>query len=251
MKPLDRRARIAEIIHEQGEMSVEALASAFDVSLETIRRDLGQLAEDGRLRKFHGGARRIRLHTEGSFQERMNEDAEAKRVIARKVTGLVETGDTIFIDTGSTTLVCAETLSRVGKLTVITNSVRIAQVFGAAAADHTVYLLGGTFSADNAETGGPLVLGQIQEFQADHALITVAAIDPDGGAMDSDFDEAQVARAMIGHSRHVFVLASRAKFARKAAFRVCRLDEIDVVVSDGPPPPEICSAMSAADVELR
>lgn len=251
MKPRDRQALIAEIIHERGEMSVDALATTFAVSLETIRRDLGQLAEFGRLQKVHGGARRLRLHAEASFKERMDEDAEAKRAIARKVADLVEPGDTIFIDTGSTTLVCAETLARLGRMTVITNSVRIAQVFGASPSDHTVYLLGGTYSTDNAETVGPLALEQIQGFQADHALLTVAAVDPAVGAMDADFDETQVARAMIANARHVFVLASRSKFVRKAAFRVCRLEEIDVIVSDGEAPPTLLAAAEAAEVEFR
>ncbi|WP_181701642.1 DeoR/GlpR family DNA-binding transcription regulator [Chthonobacter albigriseus] len=251
MRPRQRQARIAEIIWHKGQMSVDALAHTFDVSVETIRRDLGQLAEGGLLQKVHGGAKRLRLHAEGSFQERMAENAQAKRTIAAKMLRLVEPGDTVFIDTGSTTLACAEALSGVERLTVITNSVAIAQVFGASQAGTTVYLLGGAYGNDNGQTVGPLVLDQIQEFQADHAILTVAAIDPAVGAMDSNFDEAQVARAMIGHARNVFVAANLTKFGRKAAFRVCRLEEVDVVVTDGAPDQAHATALAAAGVEIR
>lgn len=250
MKPGQRQARIAEIIWRQGSMSVESLATTFDVSVETIRRDLAQLAEGGVLQKVHGGARRLRLHAEGSFSERMAENAEAKRQIAAKVVDLVEPGDTLFVDTGSTTLACAETLAGVGRLTVITNSIRIAQVFGAAN-DNTVYLLGGAYGHDNGQTVGPLVIDQIREFQADHAILTVAAVEPTVGVMDASLDEAQVARAMVANARNVFVVANLTKFGRKAAFRVCRLEEIDVVVTDGRPEADHLQALQAADVEIR
>lgn len=251
MKPRQRQAQIAEIIGQEGLASVEVLASRFDVSSETIRRDLTQLAEKGVIRKVHGGARRLRLHSEGSFQQRLTESADAKRIIARKLVDLVEPGDTIFIDTGSTTLICAEALAEIPGLTVITNSIRIAQVFGASEGGHSVYLLGGTFSADNGETVGPLVLDQIGSFQADHAILTVAALDGSVGAMDSNFDEAQVARAMIDNARHVFVVASAGKFDRKAAFKVCPLEEIDALVADIQPSPALSAALSGANVEIR
>ncbi|HEV7254718.1 MAG TPA: DeoR/GlpR family DNA-binding transcription regulator [Mesorhizobium sp.] len=251
MRRKDRQARIADVIWRQGQMSVDALAETFAVSPETIRRDLGQLAEGGMLQKVHGGARRPRLHTEGSFGERMAENADAKRAIAQKLLALVEPGDTLFMDTGSTTVFCAEALSRLERLTVITNSVRVAQALGVAGSGSAVYLLGGAYGADNAQTVGPLAIEQIEKFEADHAVLTVAAIDAGAGAMDASFDEAQVARAMIGHAKNLIVVAGGEKFGRKAAFRVCRLDEIDVIVSDAPPSLEHTAALQAAKVELR
>ena len=147
MKPKQRQSQIAAIIGRDGQVSVDALAARFDVSTETIRRDLGQLAEAGVVQKVHGGAKRPRLQSESSFQQRMTENAEGKRAIAGKLLGIVERGDTLFIDTGSTTLACAEELAPTGGMTVITNSLRIAQVFGAAGLENAVYLLGGTYGA--------------------------------------------------------------------------------------------------------
>lgn len=251
MKPKQRRLQILEAVGQQGHLSVEVLAQRFDVSVETIRRDLGQLAESGMLQKVHGGARRLRLHAEGSFDERMAENAGAKQVIAQKLTAIVEPGDTIFIDTGSTTLICAQALAEIERLTVITNSVRIAQVLGKSENNVTVYLLGGTFSHDNGETVGPLVIDQIARFQVDHAVLTVAAINAEVGAMDSNFEEAQVARAMINHSNHTIVLANAEKLGRNAAYRVCRFDEINTIVCDQPPGAEMTATCNMAKVELR
>ena len=250
MKPKDRQTRILGIVARDGAAAVEALAEGFGVSVETIRRDLSDLASTGALHKVRGGARRIRLATEGSFEERRFEEAEAKAAIARTLAGLVEAGDTLFMDTGTTTLACAEELARRDGFTVITNSYHIAQRLGATGR-HKVFVVGGTWHAGNAETVGPLAIEQIGRFQADHAVVGVAAIDAEAGAMDADFDEAQVARAMIGSARRVIVLAHRKKFGRRAAHRVCRLDEIDVLVSDGEPDGTFAAAMAAAAVEVR
>ena len=249
MKPIQRRSKIVETVDSHGAMSVDALASQFAVSPETIRRDLGHLADSGALQKVHGGARPLRLHTEGSFGERMAEDAAAKLVIAGKLAQLVEPGDTVFIDTGSTTVICARPLAAIGHLTVITNSVRVAEII-AQTPTNTVYLLGGAFGGDNGETTGPLVIDQIALFQADHAIITVAAIDADVGAMDADFAEAQVARAMIVASRQTVVLAHGTKLRRKAAFRICRLDQIDVLVCDRKPDCGFLTSLHAAGCAL-
>lgn len=251
MKPKERQAKIAEIVAQQGRMSVEALSAHFGVSAETIRRDLGELAESGTVQKVHGGVKPLKLHLEGSFQERMAEDTAGKRIIARKLLGLVEPGDTIFIDTGSTTLICAEELSVLERLTVITNSVRIAQVFASAGNGASVYLLGGAFNADNGQTIGPIAIEQIASFHADHAILTVAAIDHEVGATDSNFDEARIAQAMAEHSRHVYVVASGAKFGRRAAFGVCPLSKIDVIVSDSNVTTDMRNAMRASNTEMR
>lgn len=251
MKPKQRQSQIAAIIDRDGQVSVDALAVRFDVSTETIRRDLGLLAEAGIVQKVHGGAKRPRLQSESSFQQRMTENAEAKRQIAVKLAGVIERGDTLFIDTGSTTLACAEELAPTGGMTVITNSLRVAQVFGAAGGDNAVYLLGGGYSSDNAETVGPLAIRQVEAFQADYAVLTVAAIDAKAGVMDANFDEAQMARAMIGRARNVVVVADATKFDRRAAFQVCALSDLDLLISNSPPDAMLTASLREAEVTIR
>lgn len=250
MKPKDRQAIILEIVATDGEASVDALAARFDVSAETIRRDLRDLASTGALYKVQGGARRIQLSSEGSFEERRFEQAEAKAAIARTLSREIEPGEKLFLDTGTTTLACAEGLAQIDGLTVVTNSFRIAQRLAGGPGKARIYAIGGAWAADNAETVGPMAIGQISAFQADRAIVGVAALDAEAGAMDADFDEAQIAHAMIGHANQVIVLADSEKFDRRAAYRVCRLADIDVLVCDKHPDGELADALRRAGVEV-
>lgn len=99
-----RREIIVDLVREHGEASVEDLAERFDASRETIRRDLAQLSDRGLVKKVHGGAVRPTLNIEGEFDKRMNENVSAKRAVASAAMRMLEPGDTMFIDTGSTTV---------------------------------------------------------------------------------------------------------------------------------------------------
>lgn len=233
MKPHERQPQIEEIIRREGEVSVERLAARFDVSPETIRRDLGHLAEAGRVQKVHGGARRPFLIREPSHDTRETTAPEAKAAIGRRLAEAVSPGETLFIDTGSTTLAAAEALAAIPGLTVITNSCRLAERLGRAGSDAEIHLLGGRYGADNAQTLGVVAIEHLRAFRADRAVLTVAALDPDLGAMDASLDEAQIARAMIRGARTVTILADATKFGRQAAHAVCGTEEIDLVISDG------------------
>ncbi len=249
MKPEERQRQVAAMIGQEGQLSVEALAGHFGVSAETIRRDLAQLSESGMVQKVHGGARAPRPQGEGSFEERMAEDAAAKRIIAAKVAAMIAPGETLFVDTGSTTLACAETLRATPKLTVITNSVRIARSFGGG--DAQVLLLGGTFACDAAQTLGPETIRQIAEFRADRAILATAALDPEAGVMDSDLEEAHVARAMLARARSTIVVAAASKFGRQAPHRICDFDAVDVLVTETAPPREMARVLDVAGVTMR
>lgn len=250
MKPGERQSRILAFVERDGEVSVPDLADQFGVSAETIRRDLSHLASTGALQKVHGGARRLRLHVEGSFKERMSERAAEKAAIGQMLRKLVEPGDTCFIDTGTTTLACARALADVPDLTVITNSLHITRAFGSAS-NAQVFLLGGLYAVDNAETVGPLAIAQIAQFHADYAIIGAAALDASAGPMDADFDEASIARAMCAHTRQVVVVADSSKLGRRAAHRVCRLDEVDILICDDIPGEAFSAALAAAKVSVH
>lgn len=253
MKRADRQRLILDRIARSGECTVEALVASFGVSPETIRRDLAQLAEDGAIRKVHGGARRAALLTEASFEERQREDAAAKALIGRKLAGLLRSGETLFMDTGSTTLACAEAIvARDGlrELTVITNALRIAEVLGAAPGGHRVFLIGGGYRGGNCQTYGPLAIEAVGRFHADRAVLTVSALDAAAGGTDADFDEAQLARAMIANAGNLVIAAHSAKFGRRAAFAVCRPGEIGVLVSETRPPEPLAAALEAAGTEM-
>ena len=251
MRPRMRQARITELVEKHSEVTVDELAARFETSRETIRRDLSALAESGAIQKFHGGAKRPKLQAEGPFQERMTQNAAAKQVIAAKAADLFSPGQLLFIDTGSTTLAFAQEVAKINDLTVVTNSSRIAEVLSAQDNGSKVFLVGGQFDGDNRETVGPTAIDQIASFRADHAVITIGALDTRSGAMDFNFDEAQVARAMIDNAEEVVVLADSSKLDRRGTYKVCSLERIDTLVTDGAPVVTLQKVLAAAKVTVR
>lgn len=249
--PRLRQEKIAETVRRQGRVSVDQLAERFKTSHETIRRDLAALAEAGAVMKVHGGARLPGRREEGPFSERLGTNAVAKRLVAEKVAALVQPGSTLFIDTGSTTLMCAEAIARIAGLTVITNSARIAAVLAERGNRTTIFLLGGRFDADNHETVGPTTIAEIQGFHADHALLTVGALDAAAGVTDYNFDEAQIARAMLDNAERLIVAADASKFGRRAAFAVCPLERLTALVTDRLPEGRLLQALSKAGVIMH
>jgi len=250
IRPSLRQAEIFDLVAKRGQISVGALAVKFDTSAETIRRDLTALADAGQIRKIHGGARSLSPQGEGVFEIRMRRNALAKRLIAEKVATLVVPGKTVFLDTGSTTLICAEAMARIKRLTVITNSTRIAAIFAQGAGHADVHMLGGHYFSDNAQTVGAQAISGAARFRADMAIITVAAIDT-GSAMDFSNDEAQVARAMIAASTQTVIVADHTKFNQTAPFNVCDLNGISMLVSDKAPSEMFRSALNKANIDVH
>ena len=250
MKPRDRRALMVQEVSRRGGASVEELARHFDTSRETIRRDLHLLSEAGRLRRVHGAARPPRLVAEGSFQQRMTENAAAKREIASLALQLLSPGDVIFVDTGSTTLTFAQGLARFDNLKVITNSVAIADTVTRGNETASVYLLGGRYHADNRETFGPQAIAQIGSFYAKRAFLTVAALDGRGGAADVNAEEAEVARAMIARAEDLVVLADSTKLNRSGPYTISPLQGISCLVTERRPDKTLMKELRASGVTV-
>lgn len=250
LTPAERRSRIADLVRERGRVTVEDLAVEIVISRETIRRDLNALSAKGLVRKFHGGAARITGDAEGSFRQRMGQSVPAKLAIARRAAALFAPGESLFIDTGSTTLYFAEALAQAEGLTVITNSSAIARTLSPPGSPHRVVLIGGDYQHDNQETVGVLAVSQIHGFRTRHAVLTIGAIAESGAVMDFSIEEAEVARAMVAQSEEVTILADVSKLARTALCEVCRLEQVHRLVCDGPPPTGVARAIEAAGVEL-
>jgi len=249
MKPSVRQLLILDILHHKGQVQVHELVSEFGISAETIRRDLNALSISGRLHKTHGGATLPQLIGEGPYQQRMRENVTAKRQIAQKACELILPGETIFIDTGSTTLAFAEELSAIDDLTIITNSADIAKVTGLMKM-RQVFLVGGQYSADNRETIGPLAISQIANFRANHTILTVAGVHLKAGITDFNCNEAHVAKAMIQQSTNIIVLADSTKLGLVAPFEVASLEQVDCLVCNSSVDASLEKALTAANVKV-
>ncbi|WP_322990213.1 DeoR/GlpR family DNA-binding transcription regulator [Hoeflea sp.] len=249
MRPSVRQAAIFEMIEKRGRATVEQLAEKFGASAETVRRDLSALAEAGRVRKVYGGAVKVNIAKEGLFEERLATNTRAKREIAEKLSQLVRPGQSIMIDTGSTTLICIEAIMRHRDLTVITNSTHIAEVVAAAKNGSSALLLGGIYSDNNAQTVGAQTCAEIRRIRTDHVVLTISALDS-SGAYDFSEDEAQVARAMIEGADALTLVADGSKLGRVSTFRICELPEIRNVILDVAPPSDLGAALIAADVNI-
>lgn len=249
MKPLVRQAAIQDYVEANYQASVEQLSALFQLSAETIRRDLSSLAASGKIRKIHGGAVRNSPVLEDKFVERERQNSQAKKSIAVKLCELIKPGQTIMMDTGSTTLACAERMAKIDNLMVITNSARIAQVVSQNNSSQNTILLGGYYHCDNQQTIGSHTCAEINQYRVDHAVITVSAID-DSAIYDFSLDEAHVAKAMIKVSQSVIVVADHSKFNYNSINRVCDLSELTALVVDVEPPKSLSSALFNAGIAV-
>ena len=249
-KPAGRQTKIINILRQQNRVSVHELAKSLSISRETVRRDLTALAKVGKVQKFHGGALLPLSNSEGPFGERMRAHVTEKARITTEAVKLISPGETILIDTGSTTLYFAEKLAEIPNLTVITNSSEIASTISLSSKQSQVFLLGGLFNAGNRQTVGNLVVSQMRFFRAHHAILTIGAINAITGLMDFNIEEAQIDQAMIEQAESVTILADNSKFGRIASFKVCGLDRVTNLVCDKVPSEKINSALKEAKVNV-
>lgn len=249
MTPSARRDAILHKARSGQKLEVEALALQFAASRETIRRDLAKLDGQGLLRRVHGGATATgRAVDEGPFHDRMRQQVAAKRAIARHVASGLMPGDSLFIDTGSTTLILAEEIAQRKGLIIITNSADIAALCEKGEGNR-VLLIGGEFRAAGRETVGPLAVAQIAQLRAARAILTVAAVS-ERGIFDVDPQEAEVARAMVAQADEVTVLADASKMGRTGVFEVCPMAKVGRIVTDSLASP-LRRAIEAVGVQVE
>jgi len=253
MKRRERLDQILLMLNEQGELEVEPLATYFDVSVETIRRDLSDLSEKGLLRKVHGGAVKFQTAREHSFQLRSHLYHTQKTAIAQHAITLLKPDDSLLINAGTTTAVFATELAKTDlSLTVFTNSSLVAYELSTSQSGHfDIYLLGGKFRSDDYETGGAMVIEQIQQFHADHAILTVGAISAQHGVMEYRVDAVQIARAMMVQARHITVIADDSKLDDTALNKICEISQIDHLVTSAKPSAKLAKALESGDVKLH
>ncbi|KAE8235305.1 hypothetical protein A4X03_0g9828, partial [Tilletia caries] len=199
MPPSKRQREILRVLEHEGSVAISTLARKLEVSLETIRRDLKPLADSGSLVKMHGSVSLASMVGEAPFERRMRENSDAKRAIAAAVAATIRDGDSIMLDTGTTTSFLARELLGHRRLTVVTNSSDIARTL-ATLNDNKVYMAGGELRSDNGAAFGSTAIDFINRFSVTHAIISTGAVNAQG-MMDYDLEEAEFARTVIQRGR--------------------------------------------------
>lgn len=244
-----RHTAILDALAAAGSLTVADLADRLEVSAETIRRDLKALADAGSVVKTHGRAALASQQGEAPFDRRMRENAEAKQVIAGLVAGLVEDGDSVMLDTGTTTSLVARALLARRGLTIVTNSPDIARTLSIVN-DNTVYMAGGRLRADNGAAFGAAAVEFVRRFRVRHAIVSIGALDAVAGVTDYDFEEAEFGREVLACGDVRTIVTDSSKFGRRALVRVCGFEGFDRLVTEAPPPDEMARALVAAGVDL-
>ena len=223
----DRQKSILRILGQDGELSVTELATRFEVSGVTIRQDLELLQGQGLLRRIHGGAV---LNNEEDILRRMGVNYETKLAIAQRAASLVESGDTIFIEAGSSNALFARELGKRSGIRIVTNNVFIARTLKES--DLDVVLLGGVYQHESECVVGNLARMGLASLNFSKMFIGVDGYTEEHGFTCADMMRAEVAAAAIEKDPEVFVLTDSPKFGRIALVQMCPAEKATRVITD-------------------
>lgn len=251
MLPAERQNRILQLINEHQRVTVAQLSQALGVSDMTIRRDLARLEERGVLRRTHGGAVLLKYPPgDLPYYAREGEQLEEKEAIARLAAEMVQDGDTIVLDAGTTIAHLARRLIGKRHLTVITNSLYVINIL-LGAPDITVINTGGTLWVPTASFVGPLAVAALRRFTADKAFLATPAISLEAGVTNSNLYEAEVKAVMLEIARQKILLADHTKFGRTSYAIVAPIQAFDHLVTDEKTPAKVVAHIRTAGVDVR
>lgn len=256
MYATERRAVIERMILDDGRVSVLDLADRFEVTTETVRRDLDQLEATGALRRVHGGAVAPDREStaEPSIAQRLQRQGAAKTAIARRAIAAIgpEFRGSVFLDAGTTTnAVAAQLAPRLSSaaIEVVTHSLTLAHAL-AAVPGASLTIIGGRVRGVTAAAVGADTVRAIEAIRPDVAFIGTNGVSADFGLSTPDPDEAAVKRAIVRAARRVVVVADADKLGRELLVGFAALSEIDVLVTDAAPDENLSAALAEADVEV-
>ena len=244
-----RHPEILEIARRDGKVTVEDLADQFGVTLQTIRRDLSELAEAGRLERVHGGAIVPSGTTNIEYEERRLLNADSKTAIAETCAKQVSEDISLFLGIGSTTEAVARALLAHKNLMVVTNNINVANIL-AANRECDVILTGGQLRRSDGGLIGNLAAETVRQFKFDLAIIGCSALDQDGDLLDFDIQEVGVNQTVLRQSRRSFLVADGSKLRRNAPARIASLADIDVFFTDAPVPLEVAKLCEEWQTEI-
>lgn len=233
-----RHSEILEIARKDGKVTVEGLAQHFGVTLQTIRRDLSELGEAGKLERVHGGAVLPSGTANILYEERRSLNPDAKVAIARACVAHIPNDISLFLNIGTSTEAVAQELVHHENLMVVTNNMNVANILAGNPSCHII-LTGGDLRRTDGGLVGNLATETIRQFKFDLAVIGCSALDLDGDLLDFDVQEVGVSQAILRQSRRTFLVSDSSKFRRNAPVRIASLRDVDKFFTEAPVDPSL------------
>jgi DeoR family glycerol-3-phosphate regulon repressor len=244
-----RQSEILEIARAEGRVVVEDLAQRFDVTLQTIRRDLTELADLGHLDRVHGGAVPKTGVANLGYEQRRRMNEAAKTAIARTCAAAIPENCSLIMNLGTTTEAVARELLGHRNLTVVTNNMNVANIL-AANSGCEIMVAGGALRRSDGGLVGELTTQFFEQFKVDYAVIGASALDRDGDLLDFDLAEVRVSKAIIRQARKVFLVCDHSKLDRSAPARLASLSEITTLFTDQALPRDLALKCSEWGTEV-
>ena len=245
-----RQTEIVRLARGAGRVIVDDLVERFEVTPQTIRKDLNELCDLGVLQRFHGGAMFPAGVSNLGYESRRNISSEAKRLIGTRTAELIPNNCSLFINIGTTAEEVARALGNHQGLMVITNNLNVAQLLRGHG-HIEVIVAGGVLRHSDGGIVGEATVEFIRQFKVDFAVMGVSGIDTDGSLLDYDFREVSVSRAIMTASRRSILVADAMKFSRSAPVRIGHIADVDVLVTDEPPGAELARVCAEHNVTVE
>jgi DeoR/GlpR family transcriptional regulator of sugar metabolism len=244
----ERQNIILDLMRQNGKVVAAELSARLEVSEDTIRRDLRDLASQGQLKRVHGGG--LPHSPAGiSYAERLKQTPAVKASLARAAIPFIQNGQTVFLDSGTTTQQIAGLLPANLKATFVTNSpVTAIELTRNEGID--IILIGGRVNKEMQIVTGVPSVDALRSIHADLCFLGICSLDPIGGISVIDYEEAMVKRAMIDHSDRVIALAAKEKLGTISPFKVASITELDCLITENDPANEMTSVYSEMGIEI-
>ncbi|MDD1782005.1 DeoR/GlpR family transcriptional regulator [Enterovibrio sp. ZSDZ35] len=238
MKQTQRHQEILDLVRSQGYVSTDDLVLHFDVSPQTIRRDLNELAADNKIRRQHGGATLPSSSVNAAYDARKIMQQEEKNRLAQALAAHIPDGATLFIDIGTTPEAVARALLNHQDLRIVTNNLNAASIL-MTKEDFRIIMAGGEVRNRDGGIMGEATVDFISQFRLDFGILGISGIDLQGGLLDFDYHEVRVKQAIMENSRLVMLAVDHTKFGRNAMVNVGDLSQVDMLFTNAPLPPDI------------
>jgi DeoR family transcriptional regulator, aga operon transcriptional repressor len=247
----ERRRRICELLREEGRVTVEALAARFGTSQVTIRADLSTLESAGALTRTHGGALNVPDVDQPLNVKQLQHRAEKQRIAAAAV-ALIRDGETIVLDSGTTTAEIARRIRtlQLKSINVITNALNIAALLIDVPSVRLI-VPGGILRRESNSLSGPMAEATLAALQANRLYLGADGVDPQIGVMTPHLAEAELNAKMIAISQQVVVVADSSKFARRNISLIARIEQLHMLITDRAAPAEAVEQLRQRGVEVR